>query len=149
MRPGDELGTVIAGFLADAEAGRAGRPYPREELRELRGALSHVESELGTRPLDAVRGEDVGALVDSLRDAGLPPGRTIAIVDALRSVYAYAIERGLVSASPLVGLAPPSPAPRSPTDAMLELGEQVAAWTVRLIVTAFVLIAVGLVIVLA
>jgi len=150
------LDAVIAQFLRAAEEGRTGRPYTRTEVRELRGALAHVETELGTVPVDAVRGRQVGALFDQLRDAGLPPSRVSTIVEALRSLYAYAIERGLVRASPLVGLAAPEAAPapaghqtRTPTDAMLALGERVVTWTVRVIVIAFVLVAVVLAVALA
>jgi len=146
--PSDELETVIADFLAEADEGSvrdgAGRPYTRAAVRELRGSLVHAVTELGTIDATAVRSRDVRAMVDGLAAAGLPPARVTAVVDALRAVYAYAVGRGLVRTSPLVGLADAEPAQASPTDAMLELGERLAVWMVRAIVIAFVLVAVGL-----
>jgi hypothetical protein len=149
---GDELGAVITEFLGDAAAGRvrdrAGRPMTREEVRRLRGLLAHVVSELGTRDVDAVGGRDIMALIDGLGADGLPPGRVDAIVDALRSVYAYAIGRGLVRVSPLVGLAPEAAQTSSPTTAVLALADNLVSWLVRGIVIASVLVAVGLVVAL-
>lgn len=146
--PSNELEAVIADFLAEADEGSVfdgtGKPYTRAALRELRGSLAHVVSEFGTIDVAAVRGRDVRTLVDGLAAAGLPPARITAVVDALRAVYAYAVGRGLVRASPLVGLADAEPVRASPTDAMLELGERLAVWMVRAIVIAFVLVAVGL-----
>lgn len=154
-RDSGELGAVIADFLRAAETGRVrradGAPYSRGELRALRGALSHVASELGSQGVGAISDWQVQSLIARLRDAGLPPPRVGAILDALRSLYAYAIRRGLVTTSPVVGLAIPdddiadADAPThdagTPTDAMLQLGERVAAWTVRGTVVAFVLFA--------
>lgn len=154
-RDSGELGAVIADFLRAAETGRVrradGAPYSRGELRALRGALSHVASELGSQGVDSISDWQVQSLIARLGDAGLPPPRVAAIVDALRSLYAYAIRRGLVTTSPVVGLAVPADdiadadAPThgaaTPTDAMLQLGERVAAWTVRGTVLAFVLFA--------
>ena len=146
MREDDELGAVIAAFLEDAAADRT---RSREELRQLRRALTHVDTELGSVGVGAVGGRDVLGLVDELGAAGLPASRTDAIVDALRAVYAYAIAQGIVKTSPLVGPARPMDGGRSPTDAMLELGERVVAWSVRGIVIAFVIIAVGLAVAIA
>jgi site-specific recombinase XerD len=140
-----ELGAVIAEYVRDVEAGAR----TRDAVRELRRDLTHVASELGTLDVDAVRARHVEGLVDELRVAGLSPDRVRSVVDALRSLYAYAIGRGLVRTSPLVGLTLGSSETRTPTDAVLALGEQVTAWTVRVIVIAFVLGALGLVVVLA
>ena len=104
MREDDELGAVIAAFLEDAAADRT---RSREELRQLRRALTHVDTELGSVGVGAVGGRDVLGLVDELGAAGLPASRTDAIVDALRAVFAYAIAQGIVKTSPLVGLARP------------------------------------------
>ena len=152
MRPVPELGDVIADFLGEAEAGTVrgagATPYTRAQLRELRGALTHVSSELGAFDAAAVRNRDIGELVDRLDAAGLSEERIASILHALRLVYAYAIERGIVTTSPLVGLGLNSAAPGqespSPTTAMLQFGERVATWTSRLLVVTFVLAAVGL-----
>jgi hypothetical protein len=156
MRSNEELGTVIADFLGDAEAGAVRAPggsrYTTGEVRELRRALSHVASELGARDISELRSRDVRELRDALGAAGLTRERTGAIVDGMRSVYAYAMERGLVTTSPLVGLVPAasaSSAGPSPTTAILQLGELLARWTARLMVLLFVLAAVGLAVALA
>ena len=83
------------------------------ERRELRAALSHVDAELGTMPVRAVRSRHLTALLDDLGDAGLSPRRQTAVVDALHVVYAFAIARGLVAADPLAEPArAPAPAGR-------------------------------------
>jgi len=71
------------------------------ERRALRAPLSHVDAELGSLPLRAVRARHVAALLDKLRDAGLSPRREDAILDAVGSLYAFAIARRLVAAAPL------------------------------------------------
>ncbi len=81
------------------------------ERRALRAPLSHVDAELGSLPLRAVRARHVAALLDKLRDAGLSPRRETAILDAVGSLYAFAIARRLVSAAPL------PQRPRPPRDA--------------------------------
>ena len=201
-----ELGAVIAEFLRAAEAGRVrradGARYGRDDLRALRGALSHVASELGTRGVGAIRGWQIELVLDRLRDAGLPERRVTAVVDALRSLFAYAIGRGLVAANPVIGLSVPDDdapefevpirdtaarvrdngtrtrdagartrdaearirdtqsfirdtgtrvweATRTPTSAMLLLGEHVAKRAIRAIVVAIVLLVLALVVALA
>ena len=212
-RDGRELGAVIAEFLRAAEAGRVrradGARYGRDDLRALRGALSHVASELGARGVSTIRGWQIELVLDRLRDAGLPQRRVTAVVDALRSLFAFAIGRGLVAASPVIGLSVPDDdvpefevpirdpaarlcdngtrtrdagartrdagartrnadtrirdtqslirdtgtrmweATRTPTSAMLLLGEHVAKRAIRAIVVAFVLLVLALVIALA
>jgi site-specific recombinase XerC len=140
-----ELGAVIADFVRDVGTG-ARSP---DDARELRRDLTYVAAELGTMHVEAIRPRHVHALVEEVSEAGLPPDRVRSIVESLRSLYAYAIGRGLVRTSPLVGLALPEGPSPTPTNAMLALGEQVVAWTVRAIVIAFVLVAVGLAVVLA
>jgi hypothetical protein len=149
--------TVIADFLRDAQEGRAlavgGRPYTREELRELRAALIHIASELGTMSVEDVRGWDVRALIDRLREAGLPPGRLSSVIEGFRSLYAYADRRKLIERSPVPApgflgqdeRADAAPGESSnPTDAMLALGAQVVTWTERLVLLAFILVVLAL-----
>ncbi len=170
----EELGAVIDEFMQAAEQGifedAYGRPYTSESLRELRSALSHVKSELGTVHLSAIRRWQVQGMLDELRRGGLAPGRLTAVVEALHSVFTYAIERGLVDDSPVIWLTspqqgervervrapaaqrsapPPAPepvaaAPSTPTGAMLALGSSVLQWTVRATVTVFVLVVIAL-----
>lgn len=140
-----DLGSVIADYLRDAEA----RAATRADVRDLRRDLTHVASALGATPVDAIRGRDVQALLDDLLAAGVSPDHLRSTVDSLRSLYAYAIDRGLVRTSPLVGIAVPGDESRAPTQALLALGERLVTYTVRTIVIASVLVAVGLVLALA
>lgn len=142
-----DLGSLISHFMADAATSGL---YTREQVQQLRAHLAHVvASDLGTHDVGAVRGRHVQALVDELRAAGVSASRVDAIVEALRLAFAYAVGRGLVSSSPLVGLAPRGRPTPSPTTAMLALGERAVAWTVRGVVVAFVVAAVGLVLAVA
>jgi hypothetical protein len=107
-----DLGAVIDEFLEAAQDGRSrelitGEPYTRERLRELRGALSYADSELGTLKVQDVRRRNVQALIDQLRAAGLSGERVTSVADALRVVYSHAIQRGLVDYSPVVDLVLP------------------------------------------
>ena len=174
----EELGAVIDEFMRAAEEGALrdafGRPYTPDSLRELHSALSHVKSELGTVHVGEVRRWQVQGMLDELRRGGLAPGRIAAVVEALHSVFTYAIERGLVEDTPVIWLtspeqgqraetvrAPaaqlsvPAPAPApgplaaeaptpNPTSAMVALGSSVLLWTVRATVTVFVLIVIVL-----
>ena len=124
------LGAVIAEFLAEAGAGR-----------ELRAALNHVDAELGTMPIGSVRPRHVTALLDDLHGAGLSLRRVTAVADALRAVFAYAVEQRLVAVSPMPGPAPPAAAAApTPTYTVLAVGVRLAAWTTWLVVIGFVLL---------
>jgi hypothetical protein len=108
---GPELGDVIADYLRDVELSAGAH----DDVRELRRDLTHVAaSDLGTMDIDAVGAGQVQALVDELRDDGVARDRVRSTLDALRSLYAYAIGRGLVRTSPLVGTAAPARKPRAP-----------------------------------
>jgi hypothetical protein len=112
-----ELGALIDEFLqaADDGMGRDGDDrYTREQVRALRGALSYVDSELGTMDVQDVRRRHIQALLGQLRSSGVPPARISAIVDALNDLYAYAIRRELVGFSPVVELDLPDPDPGAP-----------------------------------
>jgi hypothetical protein len=157
MSPPVLLGDVIADFLHDAGQGLipSDRPYTPAEVRDLRAALGHVDAELGGEPVRAVRAADIEALVGRLRAAGLSERRLAAMLEALRALDRYAGQR---RADPLPvprlsdpaeekpGSAPPAPAPGpTPTQAVLALGAQASAWTARIVVAAFVLVAIALV----
>jgi hypothetical protein len=110
---GAELGAVIDEFLQDAEDGKArdrdGNPYSPERLRQLRGALSYVDSSLGSTEIEDVRRRHIQAMVDQLQSAGVTADRVTSITAAMRSLYAYAIQRDLVGYSPVVELSLPDP----------------------------------------
>jgi hypothetical protein len=102
------LGKLIVEFTEAAEDGVAldpdGRPFTVEALRSYRRALSYVDSELGDMAIEDVRRRHVQELVTQLSTSGLAPARVIAVVDALSSLYSYAIRRDLVDFSPIVEL---------------------------------------------
>jgi hypothetical protein len=157
------LSSVIAQFVGSAAT--AG------ERRERRAALSHVDAELGTMPMRAIRTRNLTAMLDDLAAAGLSARRQDAVVEALHSLYAFAIGRGLVADDPASGAAAvapptampaptpapmpaptatPTPAPMpaptaTPTLTMLALGVRVAAWTAWTIAIVFALLLVALV----
>jgi hypothetical protein len=54
--------------------------------------------------IQAIRRWHVQGMLDELRRAGLAPGRLTAVVEALHSLYAFAIQRGLVEDSPVIWL---------------------------------------------
>jgi hypothetical protein len=142
------LGAVIAEFVRATAAG--------VERRELRSALSHVDAELGTMPVRSVRTRHITALLDGLRRAGLSVRREAAIVEALHSLFAFAVARRLVAVDPVPGSAPPRrrERPRGPGDAslpaptptltMLAVGARVAFWTALIVALGFVLLVLAL-----
>jgi hypothetical protein len=112
-----ELGALIDEFLQSVEDGLAGPQNARENARALRGALSYVDSELGTMAVQDVRRRHIQALLDQLRETGVSAARIHSVVDALHALYAYAIQRELVGFSPVVELdVPDTPdhVPRTP-----------------------------------
>jgi site-specific recombinase XerC len=116
----------------------------RADRQALRGALAHVvASDLGGRDVASVRSADVEALVAQLRAEGLSSARAAAMLDGLRRVFAYAVGRGLLRASPLVGFAV-APAVPSPTTAIVSLVHGTVVWAVRATFLAFVVVALGL-----
>lgn len=98
------LAKAVEAFLVAIEAGSAlnkhGRPYKPSAIRDLRGALEgHVSPALGAKRLADVRRGDVQRLVDKtvLSKSG---SRVRTIVNAIRSLYAWAQDRELVGHDP-------------------------------------------------
>jgi len=151
------VAAVIAEFMRTTDR--------RGDQRGLRAALSHVEAEFGTMPVRAVRPRHVTALLDDLWRAGLSSRREAAIEDALSSLFAFAVARGLVADAPVqqrraprAAEAPRRPPPvravptaaptvaRTPTMTMVALGARVAFWTTWIIMLAFIVALVALVV---
>jgi hypothetical protein len=159
LTPHSSVSAVIADFVG--ESGSAA------ERRGLRAALSHVDAELGTMPIRAVRTRHLTALLDELYDAGLSARREAGIVDALHSLFAFAVARRLVAADPTPRRAEPMPRSRvrtpappampappstrtsTPTLTMVALGARVAIWTAWTITIVFAALLVALVLELA
>jgi hypothetical protein len=103
------LADVVEEFVAAAENGRArtrnGRRYRPSAVRDLAGCLrNHVVPELGDMRLLDVQWDDLQRLVDELSAGELSLSRIRSVVSAIRGLYAYAIERGIVHVSPADGL---------------------------------------------
>jgi hypothetical protein len=92
------LSTVIAAFRRDVEV-----------TRPLSAALTHIDSELGGRPVGSLDAGDAEALLGRLRDAGLTEHRLAAVSEALRALFAYAVDAELLDRSPLDGRPPGRP----------------------------------------
>jgi hypothetical protein len=107
---------VTEDLLAAAARGSArdqyGRRFDTDGLRGLRWALTgHVHEELGSMAIAEVRTRHVQALVDRLDAGGLSQRRVDAVVHALRTLFTYAQERGLVQSSPAEAVAMPDEEP--------------------------------------
>jgi hypothetical protein len=123
-----ELGAVIDDFIAAAENGLArdpsGAEYSPQRVHQLRDTLGYVDGQLGTMNIQDVRRRHVQALVDQLWLTGADLDRVTDVVDSLRSLYTYAVQREAVDFSPVVQLTlpedregpdePVAPAPRAP-----------------------------------
>jgi site-specific recombinase XerD len=115
---GPTLDSVVRQFLRAADEGsidqRPGEPYTHETLLDLRGAMSYVDDRLRGMALGDIRRRHVQKLVDHLRSVGLPASVVATVVDSLRALYAFAIQRGLVDFSPVVELSMPPDEFRAP-----------------------------------
>jgi hypothetical protein len=112
--------STVEELLAAAARGSArdryGRRFAPEELTQLRWALTgYVHEEIGSMAIAEVRARHLQALIDRLDASGLSQRRVDGVVQALRTLFAYAGERGLVESSPAEALALPDeePAPAS------------------------------------
>jgi hypothetical protein len=130
-----ELGALIDDYIQATEdqplPGSGDPAFTREQVRALRGALSYVDSELGTMAVQDVRRRHIQAMIDQLRGSGLAEDRVGEVVEALRSLYAYAIRRELVGFSPVVELDSP-PVATAATNGKTRythLSAPAAAWT--------------------
>lgn len=94
---------AVEAFLLAIESGRAlnkhGRVYKPSAIRDLRGALeNHVVDAFGSKRLRDVRRGDVQGLIDDL--AGKSGSRVRTVVNAIRSLYAWAQDRELIDHDP-------------------------------------------------
>ncbi len=95
---------AIEAYLNAIEAGRAlnkhGRPYKPSAIRDLRGALeTYVVPALGRHRLGDVRRGDIQQLIDSMTPEK-SGSRVRTVVNAIRSLYAWALDRELVENDP-------------------------------------------------
>src|SRR3954453_17273164 len=105
-RTNDEatLAEVSEEFIAAAEVGMArnrnGRRYRPSAVRDIAGCLrNHVVPDLGDLRLRDVQEHDLQRLVDDLAAGDLSLSRIRSVVSAVRALYAYAVEHGIVEVS--------------------------------------------------
>src|SRR3954464_4222676 len=98
------LAEVSEEFIAAAEAGMArnrnGRRYRPSAVRDIAGCLrNHVVPDLGDLRLRDVQENDLQRLVDDLAAGDLSLSRIRSVVSAIRALYAYPLEHGIVEVS--------------------------------------------------
>jgi integrase len=123
----------VEAFLNAIESGSArnkhGRRYKPSAIRDLRGALEgHVKDHLGAKRLADVRRGDVQRLIDELT-LTLSGSRVRTVVNAIRSLYAWAQDRELVDHDPAARVRLPAmdATPRDRVATVAELGRLLAA----------------------
>jgi hypothetical protein len=107
------LSALVDQFLDAAEDGEArdrdGRPYSDEALGELEWALGgYVAGRFSELEAGAVRGRHVFRLIEELEDAGMPRSRLESVIGALRRMFDYASDLGLVRVNPAAYVSLPS-----------------------------------------
>src|SRR4051794_3927625 len=114
-----------------------------DRVRELHWSLGgYLRESLGARRVRELGPRQLQQLLDDLEDAGLSGRRRQRVVDALRTFYAYAIERRLVEADPaerLVVVADEVPPHPRDQDAIIARGLELATGGFALLATAFLL----------
>lgn len=102
-----ESPTLAAGhieFIAECKAGVArtkkGKRYTKKSIKSLDSGLKRVPSEIRERLMSAVTKGELQKMVDDLIREGLSSERIATIVNAVRSLYRWAIKRELVSENP-------------------------------------------------
>jgi integrase len=88
---------------------KRGKPYKKSGTRTIEGALrGRIEQELGPLLLDEVRRGQVQTLVDEMVAEGLSGSCVRNVLNALRSLYTYAIARELAQNSPITNVLLPA-----------------------------------------
>lgn len=119
LREGKPVGTsgmrldrAAAKFVKAIEDGivlnKHGRRYRDGAITDVRSSLARVPAKLqGRRLTDIGRGE-YQRMVDDLHEEGLSGSRIRSVVNALRSLYRWAIERDFASSSPVAEIRLPA-----------------------------------------
>jgi hypothetical protein len=88
---------------------KRGKPYKKSAIHTREGApKGRVEQELGSLLLGEVRRGHIQTLVDEMVAESLSGSRIRNVLNALRSLYAYAIPRELVQSSPITTIRLPA-----------------------------------------
>jgi integrase len=104
QRKGLSLGDAHNRFLADCRAGIAlnkrGRRYKANAIIDLDSSLKRLPSEIRLALLDDLKRGEVQGAVDEFRREGLSSSRIASIINAVRSLYRWAICREMAFANP-------------------------------------------------
>jgi excisionase family DNA binding protein len=99
-------------FVADCKAGIAlnkrGRRYKAKAIIDLDSSLKRLPSEIRLALLDDLKRGEVQGAVDEFRREGLSSSRIASIVNAVRSLYRWAICREMAFANPAVQIQLPA-----------------------------------------
>jgi integrase len=102
------LGEAKDQFLADCRAGvalnRRGEPYRPKAIANLASSLKSLPVSIVRKPFGDVAGWDLQLAVDGYRRRDLSSSRIHSIICAVRSLYAWGIQRGMAARSPAAKL---------------------------------------------
>jgi hypothetical protein len=91
-------------FLQAIESGKArnkhGRRYKPSAIRDLGGGLERASAHLAAKRIADIRRGDVQLLIDALVEEKLSGSRVRTVVNAIRSLYAWAQDRELIDHDP-------------------------------------------------
>jgi integrase len=106
----NEAGDRFLVAIKDGTAlNKKGKPYKKSAISTIEGALKgRIEQELGPLLLDEVRRGQVQTLVDEMVAEKLSGSRVRNVLNALRSLYTYAIARDLAQSSPIANILLPA-----------------------------------------
>src|SRR4051812_38034938 len=140
---GPSVNDVVDDLLRAADDGvvrdARGHRLTTDAVRELHWSLGgYVRESLGRARLTDLRARDMTDLLHDLEDAGLSRRRLRPVVDSVRTLFGYAIERGLVERDPARRLAVPDEPAVARADRAIALGLRLA--TVALLLIAVVLL---------
>jgi integrase len=116
----DLVETVVAEFVS-----RYAKKFTHDWKETQRLLDKNVVPTWRGRRLAAIQKKDVVRLLDNIVERGAPIGAN-RVFTQLRKMCAWAIERGIIDASPCAGVKPPSP--EIERDRVLEPGELALVW---------------------
>jgi hypothetical protein len=148
-----DLAAVIRDYLDDADSDRVYDPGFRRSPsrdRSLRRELLRIEATLGHLDVEALEHADPVA-IDRMAQAVVDDARVASSHSSVVAALGILTDFAAWREEPAPRRRPrrrhaeaDHAAPRTPTGTMLALGTQVTAWFERLVVVAFVLVAIGL-----
>ena len=140
----DGIDAFLAAVDERSARDRRGCPFDRGTAQDLRWCLTgHVREAFGPMPVDAIRRRDIEALLAELADDGVPARRLRAVARALRSLYDFAVERGVVDLNPAAAVAPPEEAALAATgsEPPRAVSERAISFALRSATVGFLLLA--------